>query len=206
MNLHVYCDGSYLLQYHGILNKCGAGVVIKDDEGNIVFEKGKVLDTTKANDYEIKAISYAVSLLNSLLEHNTSYKKYSNIIIYNDYSKIIKDINSGFQLSKHLMGEHHVKILLGNISILKNKYKKQVMFKYATREHTHGADVLASKSLDDYISNEDDLCDYLVRDMKIITERRTHSMLYLPDTRKSNAIKYVHSEIERLLRVLEDLS
>lgn len=203
MKLNVYCDGSYLNQYAGILKKCGVGVVIKDCYNHIIYSRGKVVDTHRQNDYEVRAIGYAISLVKTLIETKKINGNYNNIIIYSDYKNIVNDMNCSFDLSKKISSNSFVQLIRSNIKHIESKYGLKVYIKYIDRELNKEADELAGESISEYTLADGNTWDYMLQDLKLVIEKQKHRIPFLSDSKKDNEIKYVFNEVSRLIKMLE---
>lgn len=135
MILHVYTDGGA----RGNPGPAGYGVVVSDQNQQILYQESKYLGVQTNNVAEYSALLAAVSWI----VKNSSRFSLSKIIFYSDSQLLIRQVEGSYKVKAiHLKPLHSaVTALLSSLTVL-------YQFKNIPREKNQLADELANLAMD----------------------------------------------------------
>ena len=128
--LFIYTDGAC----RGNPGDGGIGVVIKDDEGNIVKRISRYIGKTTNNQAEYTAL---LSALKSVKDYNPEYLK-----IHSDSELLVKQMGGTYSVKNVIIHK-----LFSKAKEMTNKFLT-VEFEHIPREKNKEADLLANNALD----------------------------------------------------------
>ncbi len=128
--LFIYTDGAC----RGNPGDGGIGVVIKDDEGNIVKRVSRYIGKTTNNQAEYTALLFA---LKSVKDYNPEYLK-----IHSDSELLVKQMGGTYSVKNVIIHK-----LFSKAKEMTNKFLT-VEFEHIPREKNKEADLLANNALD----------------------------------------------------------
>jgi len=129
----VYCDGAA----RGNPGPAGAGVLILDENGSVLFELSKYLGETTNNQAEYRALILA-------LEEAKKHKA-DDIHIYSDSELMVRQIKGEYRVKNGGLKE------LYKIAVGKLKSFKKFHIEYLPREKNTLADNLANRAIDNKV-------------------------------------------------------
>ena len=134
--LTVYTDGGA----RGNPGPAACGVVIKNENEEIIFEASKYLGTATNNQAEYEALILALQKAREMFEKENS--KDGNIESYLDSELIVKQLNGEYRIKNE-----GLKPLYEKVSSLK-KHFNSIKFIHIPREKNKLADKLVNRELD----------------------------------------------------------
>lgn len=140
MKLIINTDGGA----RGNPGPAGIGAVIKDEQGNLLFEKGEYIGETTNNQAEYKALIMALQNASTILSHKSEVL---NLEIRMDSELIVKQITGEYKIK-----DPGLKILAAEVfGLLKNFGSYE--FVHVRREFNSHADRLVNEALDSEMVN-----------------------------------------------------
>lgn len=116
----------------------GAGLVIKDENGNLLLEHGQYLGETTNNVAEYSALIEALKFAKSLGG--------TDLEILMDSELIVKQM-----LGEYKIKQPHLQELAGNVKRLLSEFNSY-QFKHILREYNKEADRMVNKAIDDALN------------------------------------------------------
>lgn len=113
----------------------GAGLVIKDDQGNILLEHGQYLGETTNNVAEYTALLEALKFAKSL--------QGTDLEIFMDSELIVKQMSGEYKIK-----QPHLQELAAQVKGLLAGFRSYT-FKHVLREYNKEADRMVNKAIDD---------------------------------------------------------
>lgn len=133
MNLLIYTDGGS----RGNPGPSGYGLVIYDQNQNIIYQQSKFLGIKTNNQAEYMAV---ISALSWLVDHQTDL---SQIDFYSDSQLLVRQINGQYKVKAPL-----IKPLFATVQNLLSQINCPVNFTHILRHKNKLADQLANQAMD----------------------------------------------------------
>ncbi|HCC23673.1 TPA: ribonuclease H [Candidatus Falkowbacteria bacterium] len=130
MKLKIYSDGGA----RGNPGPAGIGVVIYNQDGDVVHEISKYIGETTNNQAEYQAIIAGLKYAKSI--------KAPEVDCYLDSELVVKQVNGEYKVKDQNLAEHFLTIW--NLK----KYFKTIRFSHVRREQNKAADKLVNQALD----------------------------------------------------------
>lgn len=132
MRAFLFTDGAS----RGNPGPAGAGVVLKDEKGNILAEKSQFLGRMTNNEAEYRA------LLLGLMAARAALKPEDELVVLMDSQLVVSQLKGEFKIKAA-----HLKELLSQSQAAGREFAS-VLYKLIPREKNSRADALANRALD----------------------------------------------------------
>lgn len=130
MTLFTFTDGAS----RGNPGPAAAGVIIKDEKGKVLFEKGQFLGRLTNNEAEYRALLLGLRAAADL--------KPERLVVLLDSELVFYQLNGEYRVKKPALAE-----LVAQVRVAENRLPK-VIYKHIPREKNAHADALANEALD----------------------------------------------------------
>jgi ribonuclease HI len=139
MTLHIFCDGGA----RGNPGPAALGVVIKENNGKLITEFGKILGVQTNNFAEYSAV---LAALNWVGEHLK--EKPSAIEFYLDSLLVVSQMNGIWKIKNDA-----IRNLVMKVRIAEREVGGNISYTHVRRENNKEADAQVNKALDNELGN-----------------------------------------------------
>lgn len=142
-SLIIFTDGGA----RGNPGPAAVGVVIKNDQGKIVEQFGKLIGETTNNIAEYTAVVEALSWVHN----NLTIEQLNNTTIsfFLDSNLVVNQLNGLFKIKKS-----NLRNLMWSVRELEGKLGIKITYSYIPREKNYQADKLVNQALDFHVPSE----------------------------------------------------
>ena len=137
MNLIAHIDGGA----RGNPGPAAIGVVVTDDQGNVLFEEGKTIGTATNNEAEYRALIYLLekAATDPVLTNSGA----ENLRVHCDSQLLVQQVTGNWKIKEPRLQE-----LYNQVQIAKTAVPFTLRIKHVRREDNKRADQLLNQALD----------------------------------------------------------